>query len=300
MNRFINIHKFVGYLALIITVTACECHNKIAIIDVKVIDNKSISDIVHITDSIVEPILYHKMVIDTTLDHAKQKQLFIDQILPSILIAKYFIGKRLERVQDLVQQLSDKKAISSEDQRFLDSLFILYRAESLENLIVRIKPHATSLVLAQAALESGWGASRLAEEGNNFFGMGTTRSDTSSIRSILPDRSQVIYMKKYNTMVESVEHYFLNIARHKAYKSFRNKRNEEANVFQLVNELRNYSELGSEYAYLLKSILKRNNFELYDSYILKETNMDNCWYNHKQKQYREYIEAFRNKNRSIN
>lgn len=44
-------------------------------------------------------------------------------------------------------------------------------AESFEELLLRADTIPASLALAQAAIESGWGTSRFARQGNNLFGM---------------------------------------------------------------------------------------------------------------------------------
>jgi Bax protein len=69
------------------------------------------------------------------------------------------------------------KELSDTDKLFLDSLLLRYESDSYENLLERLKPNPTSLVLAQAAIESGWGQSRFALEGNNLFGIMATAYD---------------------------------------------------------------------------------------------------------------------------
>ena len=129
-----------------------------------------------------------------------------------------------------------------------------------------MKPHQTSLVLAQAALESGWGSSRFAIEGNNLFGIWTTSGDPDLIKSLYKREEKSVFVKKYSTVAESIDHYFLTLGRHHAYTNFRTKRYEEADVFQLIETLGRYSEQGEEYTKLLKKIIEWNNLQDYDNY----------------------------------
>ena len=45
-----------------------------------------------------------------------------------------------------------------------------YQADSLDALLIKVDTIPVSLALAQAVIESGWGTSRFAYEGNALFG----------------------------------------------------------------------------------------------------------------------------------
>lgn len=255
---------------------SCECNDYIYRMEVRLVDNHTIDDIVPINDTLVEPVIYQQLAIDQEATPQQRKDQFIAQVLPAILITQYYIEKRLERVDNIVRIIDLNEPVDPEDQVFIDSLKTGYQASDYNNLKTRLKPHATSLVLAQAALESGWGHSRIAGEANNLFGVTTFENDSNSIES--KDGAGPVYMKRYNTIIESVEHYYLILGRHKAYKSFRKKREGEATVYQLIDQLNRYSELGEEYGRLLKRIIKANNLEKYDHYRIRETAVNNCWY----------------------
>ena len=51
------------------------------------------------------------------------------------------------------------------------------RADTLRELLRRVDVIPPSLVLAQGAIESGWGTSRFARQGNNLYGQRVWRSD---------------------------------------------------------------------------------------------------------------------------
>ena len=48
-----------------------------------------------------------------------------------------------------------------------------YKANTLDELLIKVDKVPVSLALAQAAIESGWGTSRFAQEGNALFGQWT-------------------------------------------------------------------------------------------------------------------------------
>ena len=47
---------------------------------------------------------------------------------------------------------------------------VKYKAETLDALLIKVDKIPVSLALAQAAIESGWGTSRFAYEGNALLG----------------------------------------------------------------------------------------------------------------------------------
>jgi Bax protein len=225
----------------------------------------SLSQIIPVTDSIVIPALYDTLLINNLLSISEKKQQFINQVLPAILIVKFNEHQKYERIKLIISQISKGEKPTKIEQQFLDSLIIRYNADTNENLLTRLKPHPTSLVLAQAAIESGWGQSRFAIEGNNLFGIVATPNDAAFQKSKLSSGGRRISVKKYDTVEESIEHYFFTIGKNQAYRSFRIKRFEEAKVNQLIDELHKYSVKGDEYSKMLKQIIIWNDLTKYDN-----------------------------------
>jgi Bax protein len=263
-------------LILLTGLISCECNDYVYRLDVTLVDNHTVEDLIPINDSLVEPVIYQQLAVDKEASPQQRKEQFIAQVLPAILITQYYMEKRLERIDGIIRKIELNEPVDLEDQSFIDSLKIRYHANDYNNLKARLKPHAASLVLAQAALESGWGQSRIAGIANNLFGITTFENDSNAIES--KDGTAPVYMKRYDTIIESVEHYFLILGRHKAYKGFRKKREGEATVYQLIDQLNRYSELGEGYGRLLKRIIKANKLEQYDHYRIRETAEKNCWY----------------------
>lgn len=238
-------------------------------IDVIVVDNDSINDIVPITSKMVDPIIYHNLIIDKSSTIEERKLQFINQVLPAILVAKHEAVREMNYIENLIVEIEVDN--DSSNIAILDSLIDKYNATSPKNLLKRMKPHATSLVLAQAALESGWGTSRFAQEGNNLFGVRTSESDENSMPSIA---NPSVYVKCYSSVLESIEHYFLTIGSHGAYDGFRDVRDEEdVTVLELIDELGSYSERSGTYGNALKQLIRKNNMEQYDDYVLKENSL---------------------------
>jgi Bax protein len=255
-----------------ITLTSCEKPYFQYSIDIQYIQIDSLSQILPIIDTTVVPVIYDTLIISNLVSISEKKEQFINQILPAVLIVKYNEQQKYNRVEELLVKMDQKIPISQRDSTFLDSLKFKYESIDYHSLLKKLKPHQTSLVLAQAAIESGWGQSRFAIEGNNLFGVMASREDILLKNSIGGGgKSNRFSAKKYETVTESIEHYFFILGKHKAYNKFRIKRFEEKSVYHMIDGLNKYSEKGTEYTDMLKYIIKWNDLEKYDSYIIDES-----------------------------
>ena len=221
-------------------------------------------DVIGIDSTLVKPILYSDVDFLDSLNTDEAKTKFIEVILPAILVAK----KQLE--QDLIhlKGIEKRKKINEKDSAFLNQMFELYKTNEIALLKRRLITHPTSIVLAQAAIESGWGKSRFFKEANNVFGVWSYDSNEPRIAASVRREDYQVYLRKYAHIEESVLDYFRTIARTPAYSTFRRKRAETQNVDELVPHLERYSERGEEYVAQLLGMIRYNDFEKYDSYQL--------------------------------
>ncbi len=94
----------------------------------------------------------------------------------------------------------------------------------------RLSRVPTSIVIAMAGVESGWGTSRFATEGNALFGVRTW--DLKNVPHMKakgnPDASWGV--KKYLTKCQSVQDMIDILNRHPAYKEFREEREKQIDV----------------------------------------------------------------------
>ena len=90
----------------------------------------------------------------------------------------------------------------------------------------RLSRVPTSIIIAMAGIESAWGTSRFATEGNALFGVRTWDKNTPRMKAKgNPDASWGV--KKYKTKCQSVKDMIAIINRHRAYKEFREEREEQ-------------------------------------------------------------------------
>ena len=115
------------------------------------------------------------------------------------------------------------------------------------------------ILIAQAALETGWGTSRFANEGNNLFGIRTFNKDSEWLLPIKWDQNKWVGwgVKVYDTKCQSVKDYVRIINTVFAYEKFRELRSKNANVYDLVDTLDKYATKNS-YTELVKKVIKYN------------------------------------------
>jgi len=105
---------------------------------IKIIEKpiKSYGDIVTIDDSLVVPYVYTSAVSLKNLPVPEKKKKFFDMMLPAVLVAK----KELSFLYAKVNVLSLKATLSTEEQKFIDSLQTKYKAKNIELLKVLGEP----------------------------------------------------------------------------------------------------------------------------------------------------------------
>jgi Bax protein len=84
-----------------------------------------------------------------------------------------------------------------------------------------------SIIIAMAGIESAWGTSRFATEGNALFGVRTWSLDTVPHMKALGNPDASWGVKKYKTKCESIKDMIRILNTHPAYKDFRSTRAEQ-------------------------------------------------------------------------
>ncbi len=225
---------------------------------------KTPDDIKVFKSKVIEPINYTNTVSLKNLQVSEKKQKFFHMILPAILISKANLKLKRERVISLMH--TPKEAWSEDDYSFLEELYKKYKTNNIKKLANRLKTHPVSIVLAQAAIESAWGESRFFKEANNIFGVWSYNKNEPRIRAKKTRNGKPVYLKKYASLSDAIDDYFLIIGRG-AYKSFRHKRNITDNPLELVKYLVNYCELRN-YPNKLRKFIVHNNLRKFDKFRL--------------------------------
>lgn len=228
----------------------------------EVIRVASIHEVEWIQSPMVKPRLYTHLSGLDKLPLRKAKAKFIAAVLPSVLVAKHEVEQRRIRIL----WLRDHPFWTEKDSAFYLDMKGRYRAHDMNDLLVRTATLPTSLILAQAAVESGWGKSRIFLAGNNLFGVWSYNAKDPRIPALKARKNKRTYLRSYLDMSQSIVHYFEIIARSRSYRTLREARQQTENPFELLPHLSHYSERRTVYTNQLKKIIINNNLTQFDTY----------------------------------
>ena len=206
-------------------------------------------------------------------DNAKQKEEFIRQM--KILVDKS--NEEIRKDREFITNFFAKampdafRGLNQQNVGYLISLRNKYGIESLfdrDEYFKRIDVIPTSLALAQASLESGWGKSRFAREANNLFGHWTYSGVGLMPQNRMIGKTHMIRI--FGSLQKSVNAYMLNLNTNDAYSLFRERRLIARNSgkaytgIDAAKTMVNYSELKEEYNKMIKEMIEQNNLLIYD------------------------------------
>ena len=226
----------------------------------------------------VKPIYFTRLPRD--LDKIKtikaKKETFLQIVLP-LVVAE---NEKIETDRNyLLKVIRDND--SSEKLQWLKRKFKEYKVKDgdINELIEKVDIVPTSIALAQAAKESGWGTSRFALEGNAIFGQWTW--DGVGIEPLDKSDDQGHKILKFPILRASVKAYITNLNTHPSYKNFREKRlmlrqsNKALSGIDLIHELENYAETGKEYTRILEQIIEQNDLQEFESVVIDDLKSSN-------------------------
>lgn len=214
----------------------------------------------------------------------EKKRMFLLSLLPMVLMANQAIEAERQEIEVLFTRHDHKGLLSAEEQKRLQEMADYYklqgdpvtdrRARAL--LLHRVDILPPSLVLAQAAAESGWGTSRFAREGNNLFGQRTYRTGNGIVPANRPT-GETHEVKRFGSLFESVRSYMRNLNTHNAYREFRELRaklrrsDRPLNGAILASGLDAYSTRNGDYINDVRAIIRSNDLSRTNQAVLRAT-----------------------------
>ncbi len=199
---------------------------------------------------------YIASVVPKKMTVQEKKQRFRDLIVPAVekvyadLDAKYYEAKKV-----IDAGKTDAK---------IEKLIKSYSAKDPQDLLKRMKPHAKSVAIAQAAMESAWATSRFTRVATNLFGVWSFNKNEPRVAAGEKRGKKTIYVKKYNSIEESIRDYYRVLATGRVFGAFRDVKMKGNDPYKLVKKLDKYSEKGAEYGKELTSMIKYNRFYKFD------------------------------------
>jgi Bax protein len=230
----------------------------------------------------VPPVVFTQFPDDfDRIDSDLKKRVFLHTLLPVAMVANAEVEQERSTLLSLLDKLGDcdpdqlladraadgrTSGLSKNELYFLHQLSNKYRTTRMEELVRRVNVVPVSLILAQGALESSWGGSRFASEGNNLFGVWTWGKSGMVPQRREAGRQHLVAM--YDTILDSARSYLLMINRQAAYREFRTLREQTMDPLRLANGLLRYSERRDDYVASLQSFIQQNRLQQYDECVL--------------------------------
>ena len=143
-----------------------------------------------------------------------------------------------------------------------------------KELLIKVNRVPVSMIIAQAIIESGWGASRFAKEGNALFGEWTWKNNDGIKPNGNLDANFAV--KSFKNISESLNSYILNLNRHPAYTEMRNYRSmmfkagKDITGYDTAAYLENYAEIGLAYVEKVNDMIKSNKLYKFENSVLEK------------------------------
>jgi len=225
---------------------------------------------------------------------AERKQRFVAALLPVVEEENHHIAEQRAWLVKNRRRLIRGTATDT-DRRGLAALIRDYRlarrfavpatgpvpVRLYEELLLRVDSLPASLVLAQAAIESGWGTSRFLREGNNLFGQWVTGETPGLVPA---DSTAADYrLATYDSVTYSVRSYLRNVNTHRAYRQLRRWRADlraagaPLDSTILSAGLVRYSQRGEAYVEELLEIIRGNRLDRFDTAAVQLASSRSWW-----------------------
>ena len=208
----------------------------------------------------------------------EKKTAFFDIPAPRIATANAPILEQRAKLLKLREQVAEDGDAGWLDNRWIRKTMAQYEFDipekielsHVDDLLTRADIIPPSLIMAQAANESAWGTSRFAKQGNNFFGMRTYEPGTG----IVPKRrapGATWEVAAYDSVSEGIGDYIHTLNTNPAYLQLRlirrelRRKDSDITGGALAGGLLRYSEKGHEYISIVRSMIRSNDLESYDT-----------------------------------
>lgn len=210
-----------------------------------------------------------------------KKNIFISILLPIALRGNELVLEEREFIKDAISS-NDLSQIEYFSKRYkikdykkinFAKLSVKQVEEIKSKLLIKVNKIPISMILAQAIIESGWGSSRFAKEGNALFGEWTWQKGIGIKPQEKLDANYAV--KNFSNISASLNSYILNLNRHEAYNEMRNYRNKKyrngdpITGYEAANFLSGYAEIGYQYVTKVKDMIKFNKLERFENLLLE-------------------------------
>ncbi|MEZ9237412.1 glucosaminidase domain-containing protein [Shewanella sp. 10N.286.52.A9] len=203
-------------------------------------------------------------------DIPTKKSTFFDYMSPAVNHQNALIEKERNFLKVVLANLANEQPLTNAEIFNLEKLTQKYKYTvkkfdlvTLTPLLERVDTVPARMVLIQAANETGWGSSRFAKEGNNYFGQWCF-SKGCGLVPLSRKAGMNHEVASFETPEDSIAAYMLNLNTNSAYRLLRSIRadlrsqGKEPAAEDLVYGLLHYSERKDAYIDELLEMLRHN------------------------------------------
>tara|TARA_R110002073_G_scaffold11861_1_gene53299 strand:+ start:77179 stop:77946 length:768 start_codon:yes stop_codon:yes gene_type:complete len=208
-----------------------------------------------------------------------RKAHMVNNLLPAIQRNNRALLKQREKAHKLFARAENNRDLRKRELKWLNQQGKHYRlpeteapdVEWLSLLLRRLDIIPADLALAQAAMESAWGTSRFATEGDNYFGQWCFSRGCGIVPSQRPAGASY-EVETFDSVEDSVQRYMLNLNSHPRYTQLRllreaqRKEQRPVDGQELAAGLHGYSAIGDTYIRTLRALIRANDFQRFDNH----------------------------------
>ena len=200
----------------------------------------------------------------------EKKRAFFAYLLPEIKKQNNILLAQRATIVDIQDKIQQQQELSEVQVLEIASLRNTYNIDEdvsltngLDELLIRVDVVPPDLALVQAANESGWGTSRFAKQGYNFFGVWCFTKGCGFVPN-KRESGDSHEVAKFRDLSHGVMAYMHNLNSNKAYAELWKIRyqqrlaNQPLSGKELVHGLKHYSQRGYQYINELLSMLHVN------------------------------------------
>jgi len=210
----------------------------------------------------------------TYSDSSSKKEAFYSYLLPMIHKANLEVIRERQWLSVMADKMLEGLSLNDQELDELSKFEARYAmkarglssAERIGSLLLRVDVVPASLVVAQAAKESGWGTSRFATQGNNYFGIWCFYQGCG-LTPLRREQGRAHEVATFGSVEQGVRYYVRTINTHVAYNDLRKVR-ARAKLMQktafgeeLADGLIRYSERGMAYVREIQSMIRFNKMQ---------------------------------------
>jgi Bax protein len=208
-----------------------------------------------------------------------RKHIFFTAVLPAVLQVNESIRDTRRRLSAISGCREDGWPQAEPVNEWLATMARRYRAPAdPDALLAKVGEIPPALALAQAAVESGYGTSRGAQDDNALFGQFAMVGETPRPDVMAPTRKPTVRLASFDSVLAATWSYADNLNSHPAYAQFRALRREMSetgepiDAIKLATTLKTYSQRKEKYVQDIRAVIRKNRLDdLAKTYVAETT-----------------------------